>query len=78
MITKVVLTVLLVGYDITMLVSRVYLGEHWTSDVIGGTILGSALGLFMGVFLTDKSTVSHEGKKKSFFPKYKIEIKRVE
>ena len=77
--TKVLLSGLIAAFDVTMLVSRVYLGEHWTSDVIGGVFLGSALGLFTGMFLNEK--ISHSqtvSKKKSFFPKYKFEIKRVE
>ncbi len=41
------------GFLVLMAVSRVYLGEHWSTDVIGGFLLGSSLGLFSATFLPD-------------------------
>jgi len=52
---KLLFAVLIVAFNIAMLISRVYLGEHWTSDVIGGGILGTALALFTVSFIKDRS-----------------------
>lgn len=48
---KIALSVVILGYDVTMFASRVTLGEHWLSDIIGGSLLGAGLGCIVGSFL---------------------------
>lgn len=48
---KVFINIFLIIFNIAMLISRVSLGEHWTTDVIGGALLGLSSGIFALIFL---------------------------
>lgn len=52
---KIMAIALIFAYELTMLLSRVYLGEHWTTDVIGGALLGASVGILSSVFLKSTS-----------------------
>ncbi|MEK7617101.1 MAG: phosphatase PAP2 family protein [Patescibacteria group bacterium] len=48
---------MLIGLTFAMGITRVYLGEHWSSDVIGGSFLGAGMGFFAsGLIFKNKKT----------------------
>jgi len=48
---KVLVYLMLVGIVVIMLISRVSLGEHWATDVIGGALLGASFAFLSLLFL---------------------------
>lgn len=52
------------GYVVIMLISRIYLGEHWMTDVVGGSLLALAFGIGSAAFLWEKIPLVTRAKKK--------------
>ena len=55
--SKLILISGLIIFGFMMALTRVYLGEHWLSDVIGGGFLGVSSGLFAAIFIIGKKYV---------------------
>lgn len=49
--TQLVVQPILIGIFFAMGISRIYLGEHWSTDVIGGALVGISFGIISGVFV---------------------------
>lgn len=45
---------ILLGFLFVMTISRIYLGEHWTTDVIGGFLVGISFGILSGITVPRK------------------------
>lgn len=53
-VVKMMVIALLLGLMLMMSLTRVYLGEHWTSDVVGGGLLGVSAALVASAFVIGK------------------------
>lgn len=59
---KLPLNLVLAGFLAIMGISRIYLGEHWFSDVFGGALIGASFGIFTGATIPKKRLVSNHSR----------------
>lgn len=65
---KILLIPSLIGLWLLVFISRISLGEHWTSDVVGGVLLGGSFGIISGI------TIPTNKKIKSFIETLKMKV----
>ena len=48
---KIITIIIIILIALMMAITRIYLGEHWLSDVLGGSLLGLSFGLFAAALI---------------------------
>lgn len=56
-LVKLLLIIIILGFGFMMMLTRIYLGEHWLSDVVGGTFLGICAGLFSASLIISRKVL---------------------